>query len=208
MSIYSEVLNIRYYPVPKVACTSIKQVIFELEHGAPFADGSIHKAYGTTAFGRAQEERKPGELRIALVRDPVERFISAYRNRVHGHEEAAHWKLRKEGLPLDLKPFPSPKEFVHNLAAYQARVHSLKHHTLPMVTFLGRDPKFYDHVFDMSDMPAVEAFLSERAGREIRLPKTQTGGPNYTTAALGEEECAVLRDYYREDYAFLEKLKP
>lgn len=203
MSIYSEVLNIRYYPVPKVACTSVKQVIYALEHGAPYASGSIHRAYGTTNFTPPEDERGEGELRIALVRDPIKRFISAYRNRIHGHEEAAHWKLRKQGLPLDLKPFPTPQEFVHNLAAYQARVHSLKHHTLPMVTFLGRDPGFYDHIFDMSEIPALEALLSDRAGREVRLPVTQTGGPRYTEAALGDEECAILRDYYRDDYAFL-----
>jgi hypothetical protein len=207
MSIYSEVLNIRYYPVPKVACTSVKRVIYELEHGAPYKGGSIHKAYDTATFSPGTEDRVEGELRIALVRDPIKRFISAYRNRIHGYEEAAHWKLRKQGLPLDMKPFPSPQEFVHNLAAYQARVPSLKHHTLPMVTYLGRDPGFYDHIFDMSDIPALEALLSERAGRDVRLPVTQTGGPGYTAEALGDEGRTILRDYYREDYAFLEKLR-
>lgn len=208
MSIYSAALNIRYYPVPKVACTSVKQLLHALDHGTPHSGGSIHNIYGTPAFGREQPAREPGELRIALVRDPIRRFVSAYRNRIHGHKEAAHWKLRKLGLPTDLKPFPELNEFVRELEDYQTRVPSLEHHTLPMVHFLGRDPGFYDHIFRMEEVPALEALLSERAGRQVTLPVTQTGGPQLGTDALGEEELGRLRDYYRADYAFLEALAP
>ena len=206
MSIYSAVLNIRYYPVPKVACTSVKQVFFELEHGGPYTGGSIHNEYGTPVFRANQPPRHPGELRIALVRDPIKRFISAYRNRIHGHEEAAHWKLRQQGLPLDLKPFPSLNEFAHDLKAYQALVPSLRHHTQPMVSFLGRNPGFYDRIFMMDDIASLEALLSERAGQPISLPVTQTGGPHYKVDELGAGEVDLLRRYYRDDYAFLAKL--
>ncbi|WP_417451622.1 sulfotransferase family 2 domain-containing protein [Kordiimonas sp.] len=206
MSVYNKALNIRYYPVPKVACTSVKQVLYTLEHGTNHGGGGIHKVYATLVFDLPQPERQPDELRIALVRDPIERFVSAYRNRVHGHEEAAHWKLRKQGLPLTLKPFPTLNEFVHDLADYQALVPSLEHHTLPMVTFLGANPEAYDHIFHLDNIGALETLLSERAGHTVRLPVTQTKGPAISSEALGTAEREMLRSYYQHDYAFLARL--
>lgn len=91
--IYLPEQNLVYIPIPKNACTSIKQALHEIEFGYLFNANllefndyqEIHEYYQLRphAFtGVNRLKRKTNVTRFAVIRDPVERLISCYRNRV------------------------------------------------------------------------------------------------------------------------------
>ncbi|MES9844974.1 MAG: sulfotransferase family 2 domain-containing protein, partial [Candidatus Sedimenticola sp. 6PFRAG5] len=72
--------NIGYFPIPKVACTSIKTALFIVEHDRPhdpvLDDGSnVHQFYK-----RKCREIDDCGFRFIVIRDPIRRFLSAYNN--------------------------------------------------------------------------------------------------------------------------------
>ncbi len=76
--------KLSYIAVPKVACTSVKAMLFEVENGRPFqrcvANGKVfhvHLYYPTLQFTDLPRARIADHARFALVRDPIGRFLSS-----------------------------------------------------------------------------------------------------------------------------------
>lgn len=202
-----------YFPVPKVACTSIKTAI--LRHNdptlaariparEPFAlpDGRkvrhIHEVYPSRPLRLYDPLVQTGRRWFCVVRDPLKRFLSSYSNRVLHHDDLKHshpGALEAAGLMRQ----PDLEEFIDRLEAYCEVNRPIWHHVRPMVDFLGRRPKRYDRIFSMRALDQIADYCAE-AGAPIALPHLQTGGPKFAVSDLSPRSMEKLKRYYAEDY--------
>lgn len=208
MTVILDAFNLSYFAVPKVACTSIKVMMFQIENGFAFepfeANGRkfwIHSFYPTRPFAEIDTTRVANHRRLCVVRDPVRRFLSCYGNRVVSQRELsrpfAGRSLAKAGLPYN----PDLSTFITHLRGYMAAVPSIHHHAQPMVDFLGREPAYFARVYRMSELDDFVADVHAASGRSAALDRLQTGGPKIAPEVLTEAQLAFLRDFYAEDYA-------
>ncbi len=198
-----------YFPVPKVACSSIKTAIFEhnvpgrsdmLNYSAETGQGKhIHHIYPTK---RLMLRGLPDRLRysvgwkwFAVVRDPLARFVSGYRNRILHHRDLETAPI-PEGLPQE----PDINCFAMELARYCRANVSLNHHFVPMVTYLGKRPERFERIFDISQMAQLRDYIAEH-GADLSFDRKQVGGPSISVDELDDRSRAALREVYAEDYA-------
>ncbi|MCJ9430234.1 sulfotransferase family 2 domain-containing protein [Kordiimonas marina] len=211
MPVVSNKYGLAYYSVPKIACTSMKHLFYFLDHGVWLNDvvGSgqkqnIHAVVkGEMPFRRADWEATAHLESFVIVRDPIQRFLSAYANRVLHHGELDRWRIKNGSLSLRRAPRPSLEDFVDYLEDYQADSEAILHHTRPLRHFLGGDLSRFNHVFRIEELDQVVTFLSRHTGLTLTLPHSQTGGPKLTRDRLSEKHLMKLRDYYAADYALL-----
>jgi hypothetical protein len=193
--------------VPKVACTSLKTMLFDVENGFPFQPFSIngrkfwiHNFYHSVPFEKLNKRRLRDKHRVAVVRDPIQRALSCYSNRVvqHGElsERIAGERLKGSGLPCD----PDLSTFVMNIARYSDLVAEIGHHAVPMVEFLGSDASYYHRIYRMSELDQFVADVSERAGRPMGLEVMQRSRREAKRETLSAAETEHLRAYYTRDY--------
>jgi hypothetical protein len=200
---------IAYYATPKVACTSLKLALYELEHGKPFEarrDGNgrwshIHNSWqgGTPYFIPIPDPTL--YFKFAVVRDPIERFLSAFANRVIYHGELSTKNLGQlSGALAGLKPNPSLSEFINDLDRYRAASWQIRHHTDPQISFIGPELQYYDEIFSFKELAKIPDVLKVAVGAEITLPHEQSGGPKLSAAELSNFEQQRIRNFYREEY--------
>lgn len=199
--------GIFYASVPKVACTSVKEFFFEIENGFQFrmfeASGRkrhIHHFYPALLREQFPEGRIRGLHKVAVVREPVVRFLSAYSNRVRHHHELSMKSAGEALQRLGLEPNPSLGLFVDRIEEYCLAHPSIKHHTQPMVDFLGDDADFYDKVYRMSELKTFEEEMNAVAEMDVRMPHSQRGGPRVTQDALSPAQITKIESLYEKDY--------
>ena len=191
MAVLIPELGLCYFPVPKVANTSIKHLVYEIEHGGPFrfdaaspdAPKHIHQEYKTPIFSKVDKNPLEGYLRFAVIRDPVQRLLSVWRNRVAHHFELSAPKVDIDALAKrGLTENPSLDEFVDKLELYREVQASIRMHSAPLVDFLGEDPAYFHHLFRMEELHLIEAFFFALTGIHRTLRRSQTAGPRLALA--------------------------
>lgn len=208
MTVMLNKYGLGYLSVPKVACTSIKAMMFEVENGFPFRPYSfngqmrwIHNLYPSIPFSGLNRGRLRDLHRITVVRDPIKRALSCYSNRVVQHRELsaeiAGDRLAGSGLPLD----PDLPTFVRNIDQYSRLVAEIGHHTAPLTEFLGRDPGYFHRIYRFDELPEMVADVRRITGQDVALEVMQRSSRSATPDQLSAEEIAILKDYYAEDYA-------
>lgn len=197
-----------FFSVPKAACTSIKEMLFQVENGFGFrpfrANGEtkhIHNAaYPTIPFAQINHEALADFLRLAVVRDPVNRVISCYANRVVHYHELSDRHIPPHYLGLGAKPNPTLEEFVERLELYRRCSPSIHHHSEPLTTFLGTDASYFHRLFGMAQLEELTQLLSDRVGIELALPKLQIDGPKYEATDLSGPSLKRIKAGYAADY--------
>lgn len=195
---------------PKSAGTSVRAVMFELENGRIFEPYRVqgkeideNALLANFRFGKVDQEAIKGYHKIAIIRDPVRRFISAYTNRVLHYrelsEEVAGDTLRELGLPPD----PDLETFVTHIGRYVTASHSIRRHTRHQQVFLGDDPDYFDAVFRVEDLAAFPWHLENRYGcRPLTLPRLQTGGPKIKPEDVAPDTLHAIEAVVAEDIAY------
>ena len=207
MPVFLKAKKLAYIPVPKTACTSLKNFFYFTENGqdfTPFIQNGrtfhIHNVYPTVLFSRLPFSTIEDLERIIVIRDPISRFLSGYSNRVLHHMELSTGPAKKELRRRDLPVKPSLSRFIADLAGYRDAVPSINHHFRPLVDFSGKDSSYYSHIFPISELDRLVEYVAEKTGRVAPLPRLQTGGPKISVDSLSVKEMDVLRDAYSEDY--------
>lgn len=209
--IYLAEQELIYIPIPKNACTSIKHALHEIEFGKrfdaglpAFSDYREHHDYykkRPDAFTSVSALREQTDvIRFALVRDPVRRLLSCYRNRVVdlGDLRSSRKVLGRMGLSAE----PDINTFVKNLEEYRRANKSVEHHSRLQSDFLGGTIDYLDRVFTLKDMPGLlEMLRTYKPGLELRQRKT--GGTKITLADLSEKALLQAIDFYNRDYELL-----
>ena len=204
---FSPKWKISYTSVPKNAFTSIKNMFYYMENKENFVNsvrnGSvfhIHNFYGCRAFNPNEPLNAQSSWKFAVVRDPLQRLVSCYRNRVLHHHELDEKFIAANFVKEGALPKPSLEVFVERLELYCRASVSIAHHTKPHVFFLGSDPHRYDRLFSMGELPLLVTELQERTELDLHLKLEQNLGPKMSVADLSPNAADKLRALYRKDY--------
>lgn len=218
-------LRLGYQPAPKIATTSMFDWLFaclgpEAVADLPTRGGKanavrnyfLHECGDIRRVANSPDAVAPYRdyLRFTITRDPIRRFLSMYANRVVHHGELgpksdAAKGLRAAGLPFN----PGINLLVERMEEYFEVARSIRHHSLPMVHFLGTDFSIFDRVLDISGVPALlEEIRTHWAAQGLDalarqlppMPRRQTGGPKLDAQVLKEASFEKLMAFYAEDY--------
>ena len=205
-----------YAPIPKNACTSIKILLFEIMNDKPFTDyfDNIHGVFDYKAVDFARFATDRDHFKFAIVRDPLDRFVSAYNNRVLFHQELSEaWLAEK--APDELQALkarrllftPDINSFARSLADYIAVSVKIMHHFVPQHLFLQSQPAAFDRIYNIRQLGDLQADFSRRMGRPLALRKVQDSEGlerPATKADLGAAERNHVLSYYARDYETLQ----
>jgi len=208
MSVILNQYKLFYAAVPKVGCTSLKGMFFKLENDRAFVPYTVNgqsknvhnMGYRTMLRDTYPEWRIRDFHRVALVRDPIKRFLSAYSNRVLHHKELSQKLAGDKLTALNLQPDPELDLFVERFEDYLQTHPSILHHTRPMVDYLGADTGYFSKLYPLQDMDQFARDISERTGKELAVGHEQTGGRKFKPSDLSEAHTRKLKDYYEADY--------
>lgn len=201
---------IGYQSIPKVACTSLKEALFRLATGESFGDrkrpggGYIHDY-----FFRHEQDITQAAWRFVVVRDPIERFLSGFSNRVLHYRELSKSYLSslpdKAGMDLESFPAnPSLDQFIANFDFY-CKVPTIRHHFSPISTFVA-PLESYSRVYAFHEIDALAVDISQRTGQEFSIPHSQQGGPKLKLDRVKPGSLRKLIQIYESDYEMLKHL--
>lgn len=202
--------SIGYQPIPKVACTSIKEVFFRAATGLPFspalAEGANHVH---RYFDLRMRDVSAAGFRFVVVRDPIKRLLSAFSNRVLHHKELSRNYVERLNLnpALELESFafdPSLAQFVERFQTYR-QIPTIDHHFRPISEF-SAPLKAFDKVYPFEALDDLVADLQQRTGVQMSLPHSQRGGPKLQVKDLPPKVFDKLVDIFAADYAMLDGL--
>ena len=200
--------KIGYFPIPKTACTSIKQALYLVDQGTNYSNekdgrGGIHRYFNKNT---REEQCDRFEFSFVVVRDPIKRFLSAYSNRVTHHKELSHrYITRKFPKFADQLPYfdPGLGQFIDNFSQY-FKIRPIKHHTQPVSHSLTKtNLQQFSKIYCMENLPSLEYDLSAIHGHDLKLERLQTGGRKIPLRDLSQQQMEFLLDYYQEDYELL-----
>ena len=202
--------KVGYFPIPKVACTSIKNALYELEFKKGFSEEQegmhIHDAFNNN------QNLALCDFNFIVIRDPIKRFLSAYSNRVLFHEELSESTIQDihPSLKGEIPYFdPTITQFIENLPIY-LKVLPIQHHVQPISEIFdkARSLEQFDKIYPLESLSALEDDLSIMAGRNVRFKHSQTGGPKISLGNLNRKQMENLLEYYRKDYELLNEYYP
>ncbi|MBS0123853.1 sulfotransferase family 2 domain-containing protein [Thetidibacter halocola] len=199
--------KLAYVSVPKCACTSAKNLFFEIENGVPFKPFAIsgkthtlHDLARSRPFESLPHQRIADYVKVAIVRDPVARIRSCYQDKIlkglafrRKPDVAA---ARKAGL--DVKP--SFETFVEKLDTYRKASGVVQQHSEPLSHFLGADPAWFDALFDISEAEAFAALVRERTGSTLAMPHRNRTKNAADTAPVSDAVRDAIRNRFAQDY--------
>ncbi|WP_226638557.1 sulfotransferase family 2 domain-containing protein [Novosphingobium profundi] len=204
--------KISYFPVPKTACTSIKYLFYYVENGKDFemteVNGEVqhihNSMYPTEYFQVVDQKALVGSTRIAVIRDPVARMLSAFSNRVGFHKELSEDRIDMEmARKLEVHPNPSPDHFFNNIEKFRALSPSIKHHTDMTSAFLGYDLSYYHKIYTINELDELVDFLQGETGMDLKMGREQTGGAKLAFSDLLPRARKNLLQYCYGDYALM-----
>lgn len=203
--------RLAYAPVPKAACSTVKHVLSRIDPkyprkfaraGSP-ADFAEQKVYPTRRF-RAERLEKLGPrwFRFCVIRDPLQRLLSCYLNRVLAMRDL-HNSIRFKAGRVDLPQDPDPDFFFQNLAGYRKGATSIRHHSITARYFVGPDLSAYDRVYPIEKIDALFTDLGERTGSDIPRKRHNRSPERLTLDDLKPATRAALARELRREYRFM-----
>jgi len=204
--------KLAYFPVPKTASTSMKHAFYMLEHGHGFitdpdADEGVgihQQFFRTRSFYDIDHARYADYSRIAVIRDPARRIVSAYVNRVKSIGELAPGKIDMNladslGVPAD----PTLREFLLNIDKYRILSKSVEHHTQPFTRFLGHDLGYFTDVVKIGSLGELAEKIGKLTGRDFDIAHHNRSNSPEESLVMGKMARKSLLDYCAGDYALM-----
>ena len=148
-----------------------------------------HKKNLIKVFPNNQKFQKVNTgLKCCITRNPIKRFISAYKNRILFHKDEEFHNL-------------SVDEVVENLE-YGLFDNT---HFLPQSFFLGDNLDYYNIVADVENIKLFENKINNFFGKKIKFPRIQIGG-NEFSVKLNIAQMDKVKKIYEQDFELLKIL--
>ena len=206
-----------YHLCPKNGCTSIANMIIQADGNIELLKEDHKDFYRTHALAKPSNDNEQfawprvpdvvgwtyhnAEIKLAIKRDPVDRFISGYKNRVLYHKDISktyHWLLKQfKNKTKHLPEVPSLDTFIKNFDTYWTNPW-IASHFKSQTTFLG-NKDYYTHVFDITELNKVKELLEEITNIKITVPHLQAGG-NDIEVPITDENIKWIKKKYAIDY--------
>jgi len=162
------------FTIPKNGGTNLWMWSLLMRTGTP-CEGNIYD-HGWMCDGEVEPET------MMIRRDPVDRFISGYRN----FRDKRGWWM---GFA----------EFVERMPELIVTNGDLRHHLAPQSDYFPWMPlEKVDHIFDFEDFPRVKEFLEERWRRE--LPAYHAQKSRFDDFGVTDRRVELIQSYNVNDY--------
>ena len=198
-----------YVETPKVACTTVKRVLqlAELDGDAEALPKQVHdrraspiKRVSDDVGGFRKHIETPETFRFCFVRNPFTRALSCYLDKFVTNE----WERNRlaPGLGLDPKVTPTFLDFLTAIREQKNGQRDIHWATQTFLLrpgrlaydFIGRFESFHD------DYTKVCRYLDLDRYLDLSSTAHATGADQKRLDYLGEQEIALLREIYREDF--------
>lgn len=199
--------ELMYFPIPKNMCTTLKLAFYQMENGHSYSASKmgidLHQFYfkNPQNYYFNQEIVKTNHTKVVIVREPISRFISAFRNRIIDLGDLEPFKPILDKANLDVKP--DINQFIENLSQYRQLVHSVKHHTEPQINFIGKDLSKFDLIVDIRDPSKLLSLIKERSNI-TEFKREKSGGTKASIDDITPANLSVLKSFYKRDLVKLE----
>ncbi|MBF9001208.1 sulfotransferase family 2 domain-containing protein [Vibrio nitrifigilis] len=197
--------SIGYFPIPKTACSSVKMALYKLKNECEYNKDDHDGIHVHDYWTRRLVPLNHFPQKIIIIRDPIERFLSAFGSRVYDHGELNRGAIERD-CPWLLKklPFfrPNISQFIEHLDKYML-VPVIEHHCKPLSWHVKNDLTKFTHVFPMNRIDDFERFLHEATGEYVSIPKSHVGKNKVPLASLSRSELNKLFDFFEDDYRLL-----
>ena len=129
-------------------------------------------------------------IKFCVVRDPVDRFLSMYTNRVLFHQ-----KIKNFDCSIGISEFIECFDNMIDTKNFE----DVKRHSEPLTYHLGTDPFFYTHIFNIKQLDKVKYLIEEIY--DVKLPNLhlQKSG-NIEKPKLNGEQIDWIKNKYQKDY--------
>lgn len=162
------------YPIPKNGSTTLWMWGYLLRKGEECTENIYDNDWMYDGDSEA--------ITMTVRRDPVDRFISGYRN-----------SRDKRGLTLGFS------EFVKRLPELMEADSSVAHHFKAQYEFFPEKPlRDHDYVFDFNDFNAIRAFLEHFT--KTKLPDYHEQRSYFDDFTVSDEDLETIQNYYLNDY--------
>lgn len=208
MVISVQAYKIAYMALPKAACSSVKAMLAQIdpEVTVPPEDeintNTWHSIYPTRRFSPKRWGKFNDFWRFCVVRDPAQRLMSCYTNRVV-QLRALHNSRKMQSGRFDLPKDPDPDFFFQNLGTYRRASSVINHHALGSFHFLGYAPLDFDKVYKMENLADLTADLSDRTDQVIEVKHENRSTSKLDVADLQPETKDALRPFFDQEYTNL-----
>tara|TARA_Y100000590_G_scaffold84475_1_gene94385 strand:- start:2690 stop:3340 length:651 start_codon:yes stop_codon:yes gene_type:complete len=194
--------TIVYYPCPKNANTSAKLFFLRhmnLENNFIFIGDKIPSyKQEIRDFGEKNNlinflplkqkfEKVDANIKCCIIRDPIDRFISSYKNRILFHKDKSF-----DNHSIDMV-----------LEKLEAGLFENKHF-LPQNYFLGDNLNYFQIYADVKNINFFQNKINEFFEKNIEFPKLQTGGKNFLIK-LNKKQIRRVKNIYQKDYEIFYK---
>ena len=194
--------KLTYYPCPKNANTSAKMFFakhLNVDKDFLFLGDSIPQIEQTPEqYGSKQNiigiipSKQPFEkinvdIKCCIVRDPIKRFISAYKNRILYHHDI---QFKDHSVDMILEKLENNN--------FENR------HFLPQVYFLGEDLSYYTFWSTTEEISFFAEKVNDFFSRKIIFPKIQTGGSDIKIK-LTSLQINKIEKIYAKDFKLIQK---
>lgn len=195
--------NFTIYDVPKGGGTTIRAWISYAGSGELQLAGTSDYYYENITYSKILNEwgylcdwfREVDSEKICIKRDPIDRFISCYEDKI----------VREgflQGKTLDyiidnIETIFKEHEYKHPT---NPKVGYLWYHFAPQVNQLGKDYNYYNKVFDINDIGIdVKKYLESKW--KIILPDIHCRNNSKKKTSLTKSQIDKLKKFYEEDYS-------
>ncbi len=191
-----------YYPCPKNANTSAKMFFAKhlnvdqhylfLGDQIPQADQTAEDYEGKQNIiklipSKQPFEKKKVDIKCCLVRDPIKRFISAYKNRILFHRDI---QFKDHSIDAILEKLEN-NNFENK-------------HFLPQTYFLGNDLDYYTFWSTTDNLSIFVEKVNDFFEKKIDFPKIQTGGSNFKIN-LSSPQIKKIEKIYIKDFMLINR---
>ena len=189
--------KLAYYPCPKNANTSAKLFFVKhlgVESKFKFIGDQIPSFKQTKKDLNGKKNlvnflpnyqpfcKLNADIKCCFIRNPLERFVSTYRNRIMYHNDV---QFRKHSIDMVLDKLEN--ELFENK------------HFLPQNFFLGDNLEYYTFYTDVNNTKIFEDKVNEFFGKKIEFPKLQTGGKEIKVK-LNHAQLDRISKIYAKDF--------